>query len=293
MSVIKSAWSSDRKKASSWTDIPAIEERRNTINGHCGELDYYRYVAERYLKPFFPLTGLSLGCGTGDREVLWFKQCSWKSLVGYDISESRIREANARINKYSYPQLDFQVCDINHVALPQNYYDIILGEDAIHHFTNIDYLFASIAKSLKPSGFFILNDFIGPSKFQWTDRQLEIVNALLHILPKHYRIRMSNNKLKTKVYRPSRLRMQLMDPSEAAESSEIKNALFKYFDVIEIHNMGGTILMQLLNDIAHNFRPEDDIASRIIQILISIEDNLIKSNDIESDFIFAICRALK
>ena len=58
-----------------------------------------------------------------------------------------------------------------------------------------------------------------------------------------------------------------------------------------MHEKEGTLLMLLLHDIAHNFAPEDRTATQLVKSLILLKDLLIESGEIESNFIFAVCKA--
>ena len=158
------------------------------------------------------------------------------------------------------------------------------------NFKHIDRIFASIAKALKSGGYFIVNEYVGPSRFQWTDRQLAAINGTLALLPLSYRRRWSDGTIKSKVHRPSLLRMRFSDPSEAIESSAIRDALYKHFHVVEVSEYGGAILHMLLADIAMNFLSEDEKTRSLLSLCFQIEDTLMSIGDIRSDFIVAICR---
>ncbi len=41
---------------------------------------------------------------------------------------------------------------------------------------------------LKPGGFIFMTDFVGPTKFPWLPKQLQVVNALIDLLPERYLI---------------------------------------------------------------------------------------------------------
>jgi hypothetical protein len=92
----------------------------------------------------------------------------------------------------------------------------------------------------------VLNEYIGPARFQWTARQLEAVNALRELLPPRYRVRWQDRGLKRRVHRPSRLSMMLYDPSEAVESDRIVPSLDKFFAVVERRDYGGTFSIHSL-----------------------------------------------
>ena len=138
--------------------------------------------------------------------------------------------------------------------------------------------------------FFVFNEFVGPSQFQWSEKQLKIMNELLEILPNRYKVDVTSGRLKERIYRPSIEYMNETDPSEAIRSSEIVPLVIKYFDIEERVDYGGTILHLLLHTIVSNFDPskEEDVA--ILRLLRYIEDILIKEKILPSDFTLIVAR---
>src|SRR6185503_14217681 len=102
--------------------------------------------------------------------------------------------------------------------------------------------------AMKPEATLIVNEYVGPNRFQFTDRQLEIMNALLAALPK--RLRGSYDRKE----RPDLAFMIDHDPSEAVRSEDLLPMIAERFEVMESKKSGGTILMHLLYDIVQNFR---------------------------------------
>jgi hypothetical protein len=73
-----------------------------------------------------------------------------------------------------------------------------------------------------------MDEYVGPSRFQWTSGQMRAANALLGALPEGHRTQ-RDGQIKRRVVRPSRLSMRLDDPSEAVESSGLMPALRRHF----------------------------------------------------------------
>jgi SAM-dependent methyltransferase len=163
----------------------------------------------------------------------------------------------------------------------------------MHHFLNLEHIFEELRKSLKPKGLLIVNEFVGPSQFQWTDKQLIIINELLEILPERLKVDVRSGRLKVPVRKPSIESMNENDPSEAIRSSDIIPLVYKMFYVEERIDFGGTILHMLLDAIIANFNlaKEEDIA--ILRLLGYIEDILIKEKVISSDFTLIVARDIK
>jgi hypothetical protein len=65
--------------------------------------------------------------------------------------------------------------------------------------------------------------------------------------------------------------------------------LERYFEIIEFKPLGGTILQFLLADVAGNFRsPEGEC---LLEMLFVIEDTLLETGALQSDFAYIVSRA--
>lgn len=274
-----------------WGDIRAIREHWNfMVSGETG-VDFREYLSRKYFSERSPLLALSLGCGAGGNELKWARFGAFRRIDAYDLSEARIELARKRAKEDGYDAvLNFKTGDVFQLTGRENCYDVVICEASLHHFSPLDKILSRIESYLKEDGFFIINEFVGPTRFQWADRQLEVINALLSLLPSKYKVRWGGNLVKSRVFRPSRFSMVLWDPSEAVESSNIMPLLHQMFDVLEVKAYGGTILQMLFHDIAHNFLSDDKETSDFIALCIDIETKLLKHNDIESDFVIAVCR---
>jgi len=131
----------------------------------------------------------------------------------------------------------------------------------------------------------IANEYVGPSQFQWTSKQLQIMNEILSLVPEHYRRRVTDpHKVKDHVSRPAIRWMNVHDPSEAIRSNEIIEMIESRFRIIEQKDFGGTILHMLLQDIVGNFDPRDEHDATMLKLVLYVEKVLIQEEVIPSDF---------
>ena len=181
--------------------------------------------------------------------------------------------------------LSYRVADLNTVELPECRYDVVFGISSVHHIAQLEHLFREVFLSLKPGGYFVLDEFIGPSQFQWPDEQLAIINEQLERLPEEFKRPISNSDMvKGGVERPSLEHMNTYDPSEAIRSGEIMGLLPWYFDVIEVKGYGGTLLHLLLDEIAGHFLPDDPRGMEYLRSFFEVEDQMIASGKFHHDF---------
>lgn len=288
---VRQTWDGNTGGPSGWGDIKAVREYWNLMVSGEAETDFRQYVAQKYFPQKNSLAALSLGCGAGANELKWAGLGLFKRLDAYDLSEARIRLARDKAKDMGYQNvLDFKVGDIFNLTGCESQYDAVLCEASLHHFSPLEKVLSSVRSFLKEDGLFVINEFVGPTRFQWTRRQMEAANAVLSVLPLKYKVRWGGNLVKSKVYRPSRLSMILWDPSEAVESSNILPLLHRMFDVLEIKGYGGTVLNVLFQEISHNFLAEDEETSGLIKLCIDLEMKLLQLKEIPSDFVVAVCR---
>jgi len=288
---VQSAWQHSSAPPTNWWNIPAVRARWNALISGDPALDYRQYALQKFLSQRRDLIALSPGCGTGHREIQWAKLDAFSRIDAYDLSEPRIEEARKRARESECDNIvHFHSGDIYALDLPRDHYDIVFAEQSLHHFSPLEPLLTRLRASLKPDGYFLVNEFVGPTRFQWTDRQLEVVNGLLSTLPEECRRIWRTGALKRRVFRPSKLRMVLTDPSEAIESARIVPLLEEMFEVTELTGYGGTVLHLLLNGIAHHFTSDDAPCRRLLDSCFAIEDALIESGELASDYAFAVCR---
>lgn len=286
---VRKTWEHTAGAPTHWWDIPAVVRRWNRLITGDPDLDTYTYVTRTYFAGREELHALSLGCGTGARELVWMKSGGLATLDGYDLSAERIEHASRRAREEGLQdRLRFFSSDVSAIEVGDATYDVIIVEGALHHFAPLRPIMERIRGWMKPAGLLVINEYIGPSRFQWSDRQLAIVNELLAEIPESYR-RTWSGGVKRRAYRPGRLSMYLNDPSEAAESAMIVPHMRELFTVIEEKMYGGTILQLLFNGIAHNFLDESDRTMELLQRLFDAEDAALRAGDVGSDFGFFIC----
>ncbi|HUV36886.1 MAG TPA: class I SAM-dependent methyltransferase [Patescibacteria group bacterium] len=274
-----------------WWDIPDVMRRWNRMISGDPDVDYFSYFMNRFYAGKSSLRALSLGCGTGHRELDLAALDQFSRIDAIDRSEKRIAHARAKARERGYDQLiRYQAGDVFSMELCDSCYDLVIVEQSLHHFSPLETILRMIGHCLSQDGFLLFNEFTGPSRFQWTDKQIEAVNGLLSLLPERYRIRWKSRTLKRRVHRPGRLGMILYDSTEAVESSRILPHIHKLFDVVELAGYGGTVLQLLFNDIAHNFLSNDNETKRLLALCFDAEDELLESGQLESDFIVGICR---
>jgi len=290
---VKAAWKTTPKKypASTWWIIPQVKKHWNRLITGDENISYFQYVSDKYFSGKKGLTGLSLGCGTGHRELRWADLCDFKKIDAFDISQDRINTAIQHAEEKGYSDIiNYKVANIHNLELECNHYDAIFIEQSLHHFNSLEKILSKINRSLTSSGYFVINEYVGPSRFQWSDKQIKIANSIRSILPEKLRTHVVDSSVNKKIIKPSRLSMILKDPSEAIESSKITPLLNQIFEVVEICPYHGAILHLLFDGIAQNFLTEDEETQKYLQLCLEIEDVLTNTESVPSDYVVVICK---
>ena len=172
-------------------------------------------------------TALTIGCGTGGLERSIVDAGISRDVTGIDISETPLEEARKLADGRP---ITYRVADA-WTFLRDRSFDAIFFHGSLHHFDRLDELMDLVARALKPGGFLWYEEYVGPSRDEWTWRELLPMNIAYYRLPRAMR-------------RPKLVRAPINreDPTEAIASSQIIPATQRRFRIIERHDYGGNLL---------------------------------------------------
>lgn len=280
-------------RPTSWSDLPLVLSLY--INpAMTGDKDVGWLEAMK--RDFFPEPvgrALSLGCGGGALElqgVYWkIAQC----FDGFDASAGSIELATrlAKEAKLS-DAVNYEVADLNKAEFKEDKYDAVFASQSVHHIEALEHYMEQVVRTLKKDGYFIVNEFVGPNQFQWTEPQLFHSNRLLNLIPDKLRTSIRTGQYIKEISRPTIEHMNEVDPTEAIRSADIMRLLEENFDIVEKRDFGGTLLHLTLNDIAGNITESEEHV-KLLKMLIKEEQDLIKSGELISDFTLVIAKNSK
>jgi SAM-dependent methyltransferase len=266
-----------------WLDHPRVlahYQERAAIEGRTWEAwvsEHLGRAAER---------SLDLGCGAGERSLGLWRAGGSRELHGFDLSAERVAEGERKRQEIGAPG-GFEVADLNDLDLAPASYDVVFSCHSFHHFLALEAILDQVERALTPDGLFILEEFVGPTQFQWTDRQLAVTNSLLALLPEELR-RFRWGALKHAEGRPAVAEVVAASPFESIRSAEILPLFAERFEIVHLHQLGGTIQQLLHNGIVHNFWPETAGSERALKGIFEAEDALIDSGLLPSDFVLLV-----
>ena len=286
-SRIKRLWDKNNNPPINWWAIPQVEKRWNKLISNNCNINYQDYFIEKYLKNKENLILLSPGCGNGIKEIKYARHSQFKLVECFDMSSKQVNIAKENARKKSLKNMMFSINDLATFKFKKNHYDVIIFDMILHHIKDVSSILEKVKYSLKNDGLLLVNEYVGPNRFQYTKEQLIKSNQILKKIPKNYRKRWNSHSFKTTVYKPGILRMILADPSEAINSESILPSLNKMFSLIEEKLYGGNLLHLILNDISHHFISVNSETIELLNYLFEKEDEFIKKYKV-SDFAFCI-----
>ena len=189
---------------------------------------FARYVGHRRFR-----RGLSIGCGGGalERSLIDYDLCTIVDAFDASIHSLYLAKQEARRRKMGN-RIRYFAADFNEALfLPRHTYDIVFFHQSLHHVAKLEKLLRAVLLTLKPGGLLYLDEYVGPSRADWTEALLEPQEREYARIPRELR---KSDRLA--------LPIQEDDPSEAIRSGEIMEQLRVGFDLAEQRDYGGNLL---------------------------------------------------
>lgn len=188
-----------------------------------------KYFADHNIKCEY---GLSLACGEGRAERQYISQGICKKFDAIDVSEKAVERAKSIAREESLP-INYSCADLNFCKFEESKYDLVITQTCLHHILDLEHLAEQIAKCLKPNGFLWIHDYIGESRFQYSELRLQTVNSILAALPAELKFHRLQQKQIEKIVR--RDPDKIISPFEAIRSAEILTVFTQHFNILEKH----------------------------------------------------------
>ena len=291
-------------------DMPAAVPQR----GH-----WYAYL-ERCILPSLPSTSawLSLCCGRGSLERSFAAQNAFSSCLAVDVSEKQLRIAKRLARGIT--NVRYEQRDLNTTVFPEDAFDLVILQGGAHHIADLDHLFSQVSRCLRPGKYFVLHEYVGPIRWQFTQRQVQMTNGAMAMIPRQYRpsanphlyyrlapYNLSGDSMQRRiakiVYYAMEQRLKFnrpgpddhlfsmqplerilkRDPSESVSGSNILPSLERYFEIVHYMPIGGTVI-----SLVQNFDWEFDMHSSefvaLVDALLQYERDLLDANTLSSDY---------
>lgn len=154
---------------------------------------YLHYIHRVALeKPGRPCRILSVGAGNCDTEVHLAEALLQDGLRDFafeclDLNSQMLARGQSLVREYNLSShFGFIQADINDWSVEKSY-DIIIANQSLHHFVELETLFEKTYLALADTGFFLTNDMIGRNGHMRWPEALELVQACWSLLDEKYK----------------------------------------------------------------------------------------------------------
>lgn len=178
----------------------------------------------------------------------------------FELSDARI---NAGRQLFAMAGLGDHANFVNGDAfsIVRSTYDLVYWDNSLHHMMDTRAAVRWSKEILNPGGVLVVNDYVGPNRFQWSDRGMTWATHIRSILPEDFvRHAHDPSKLLRTCRRPDPDLIAKIDPSESADSDNIIGALLTEFPSGTLWWLGGYIYHLALSDIIWNFESTQESA---------------------------------
>jgi len=239
------------------------------VSGDINEwpLDWFRrvHVARPYER------GVSWGCGLGAFERAAIRTGIVRAVDAFDISPKSLEDARREAEKECVEGIDYRVGDFDAPRLEAGRYDVAFFHASLHHVKRLERLFARLRLGLRPGGAVYVDEYVGPSRSDWTAGRLSAAQDLLDSLP-------DSAKLDRRIALP----IEPNDPSEAIRSGEIPSFLRQHFELIEWRPYGGQLASLVFPNLVRNWVESPDGHAGVARMM-ELEDEQLR-RDPDSTF---------
>ena len=284
-----------RRLRRSFSSLPEVHRFHNQLVTGDPDRHFLAYFRARHL-PDEPIDAASLGCGDGHLERTFLSQ-GWRlrSLTGLELNPALVRHAQERIAALpGGAAVRYREADLNRLRLERASLDLAVFFHSLHHVRALEACLATVARALRPGGKLLVVDYFGGDRLQRTPLQLALCDTLLARLPPRYRLDLGRSTpgapvLKERCVNLDPADVARDDPSEAVRSEDIARCLARERRLVTLEEkpLGGTVLEPLLQDIAGNFAPDDEVGLAYLRGAVAAEEALLRAG-LPSDYRFVV-----
>lgn len=223
----------------------------------------FRLAKERFPDRLPAARAVSVGAGTGEREMQAIERGLASHFDLYEVAEYCVDRGRQIARERSLEgQVDFHLANAFEAVTGEACYDMVLWNQALHHMPDARAAVAWSARVLRPGGLFVMDDYVGATRMQFSDELLEYSTKFRAGLPPAYLADpwFEGKQLPVTCTRMDESALIAVDPSECADSDSILPAIHDHFPTAEVILTGGGVYHCGLNEVLHNIMEAGDTA---------------------------------
>lgn len=248
-----------------WLAVPEI--RRSVNRRLTGKPDvlYITEFVETLEEPAERV--LSVGCGAGELERGVAGHGAARFIDGVDVSEASLLEAGRLAADAGFgDRIQYHRIDAARWLREQgeSSYGLIFFHGSLHHIEALEEVLSLSARALRGAspGLLYVDEYIGPSRDEWTAEDLGFAAGLFARVPEEHR--------RTPAVWPP---IATEDPTEMIRSSAIPAIIRQHFDVLDYQPYYGNVLLPLVSAIRGSSLEHPEV-SAILREAIELEGYL-------------------
>ncbi|GMG85553.1 class I SAM-dependent methyltransferase [Paralimibaculum aggregatum] len=181
--------------------------------------------------------GISIGCGRGVKERRLLEAGVVRRMRLFEISAVALDRARAdALAEGLSDRVDCVLGDAFEMAHPA--YDLVYWDHSLHHMADVDRAIAWSVAALRPGGWLLINDYVGPRRLQWPWSHTRKVRQALADIARHLPGRIARPRYRLPF---ESVAMAFLDPSEAPQSHLIRTSAARHTGM-DLTPIGGCLL---------------------------------------------------
>lgn len=280
-------------------DLPAIfhywsnkhlRPRLNEVTGADSIADFYALPFSRALaRPGSGCRLLSIGAGDCSLELNVAKRLVQLGVRDFrltclEVSPHLLQRAAESIRKEGLGEY-VEVCqdDINRWR-PATRYAAVMANHSLHHFVELEHIFAAVEESLEGHGLFVSNDMTGRNGHMRWPEVLEFVESVWAFMPDRFKLNRQLDRFEEKFINWDCSN----DGFEGIRAQDILPLLNARFGFESFLAFGGIVDVFVDRAFGHNFDPGASGDTAFIDFLQLLNDRLIDGGLIKPTTMFAV-----
>jgi ubiquinone/menaquinone biosynthesis C-methylase UbiE len=238
--------------------------------------------------------GVSVGGGSGSKEMLLLDSGLVEHMTIFELSGKRIEAGRKAAEKRGLAdRIEFIQQDAFSAGIADNSFDLVHWNNALHHMMDVNAALGWSRRVLRKNGLFFMDDYVGPNRFQWSGKSLQVASRIRQSLPERYLTRADDpdQQVPMNIKRPNPQRIIREDPSEAPDSARIMACLERHFPGATVVKTGGLVYNLALTHTLHHFSDDDEIDRVMMRNLMLADELVLDIPGVDNHYAVAIALA--